>query len=79
MKIVKVRVMKRLCVVQSTINKCETLLTPTTTQLFEVIKKEAPRYIAHYNGVGKYQVGCPWQDEYVVDLNDRSCICSVTP
>ncbi|KAL4567999.1 hypothetical protein LXL04_023598 [Taraxacum kok-saghyz] len=67
--------MKRLCVVQEAINKCETLLTPTATQLFEVIKKEAARYIAHYNGVGKYQVGCPWQDQYVVDLNDRSCTC----
>ncbi|KAL4562472.1 hypothetical protein LXL04_034678 [Taraxacum kok-saghyz] len=67
--------MKRLCVVQAAINKCETLLTPTATQLFEVIKKEAARYIAQYNGAGKYQVGCPWQDQYVVDLNDRSCTC----
>ncbi|KAL4570509.1 hypothetical protein LXL04_026165 [Taraxacum kok-saghyz] len=67
--------MKRLCVVQAAINKCETLLTPTATQLFEVIKKEAARYIAQYNGAWKYQVGCPWQDQYVVDLNDRSCTC----
>ncbi|KAL4588010.1 hypothetical protein LXL04_000888 [Taraxacum kok-saghyz] len=66
---------KRLCVVQAAINKCETLLIPTTTQLFEVIKKEAARYVAQYNGAGKYQVGCPWQDQYVVDLNDRSCTC----
>ncbi|KAL4560423.1 hypothetical protein LXL04_032574 [Taraxacum kok-saghyz] len=35
--------MKRLCVVQAAINKCETLLTLTATQLFEVIKKEAAR------------------------------------
>ncbi|KAL4584992.1 hypothetical protein LXL04_009605 [Taraxacum kok-saghyz] len=47
--------MKRLCVVQAAINKCETLLTPTATQLFEVIKKEATRYVAQYNGTGKYQ------------------------
>ena len=67
--------MKRLCVVQAAINKCETLLTPTATQLFEVIKKEAARYVAQYNGAGKYQVGCAWQDQYVVDLNDRSCTC----
>ncbi|KAL4592740.1 hypothetical protein LXL04_005744 [Taraxacum kok-saghyz] len=67
--------MKRLCVVQAAINKCETLLTPTATQLFEVIKKEAARYVAQYNGAVKYQVGCPWQDQYVVDLNDRSCTC----
>ena len=67
--------MKRLCVVQAAINKCETLLTPTATQLFEVIKKEAVRYVAQYNSAGKYQVGCPWQDQYVVDLNDRSCTC----
>ncbi|KAL4566631.1 hypothetical protein LXL04_030751 [Taraxacum kok-saghyz] len=67
--------MKRLCVVQAAINKCEILLTPTATQLFEVIKKEAARYVAQYNGAGKYQVGCPWQDQYVVDLNDRSCTC----
>ncbi|KAL4557525.1 hypothetical protein LXL04_035706 [Taraxacum kok-saghyz] len=67
--------MKRLCVVQAAINKCETLLTPTETQLFEVIKKEAARYVAQYNGAEKYQVGCPWQDQYVVDLNDKSCTC----
>ncbi|KAL4581420.1 hypothetical protein LXL04_017634 [Taraxacum kok-saghyz] len=35
--------MKRLCVVQAAINKCETLLTPTTSQLFEVGRPKKKR------------------------------------
>ncbi|KAI3505230.1 hypothetical protein L1887_27221 [Cichorium endivia] len=67
--------MKRLCVVQQKIDKCQGLLTPTATQLLEDIKKEASKFTATYNGAGKYQVNCPWQDQFVVNLNERTCTC----
>ena len=67
--------MKRLCVVQKEIDKCEGLLTPTATTLFEKIKADASKYVAKYNGAGKYQVASTWQDQYVVNLNDQSCNC----
>nr|KAJ0220763.1 hypothetical protein LSAT_V11C200050740 [Lactuca sativa] len=67
--------MKRLCVVQKEIDKCEGLLTPTATTLFEKIKADASKYVAKYNGAGKYQVASTWQDQYVVNLNDHSCSC----
>nr|KAJ0212467.1 hypothetical protein LSAT_V11C400187490 [Lactuca sativa] len=67
--------MKRLCVVQKEIDKCEGLLTPTTTTLFEKINTDATKYVAKYNGAGKYQVASTWQDQYVVNLNDQSCSC----
>ncbi|KAL4590635.1 hypothetical protein LXL04_003572 [Taraxacum kok-saghyz] len=45
------------------------------THLFEVIKKDAERYTTHYNGAAKYQVGCPWENQFVVNLNDNNCTC----
>nr|KAJ0187838.1 hypothetical protein LSAT_V11C900459490 [Lactuca sativa] len=48
--------MKRLCVVKKEIDKCEGLLTPTATTMFEKIKTDAAKYVAKYNGTGKYQV-----------------------
>ena len=48
--------MKRLCVVQKEIDKCEGLLTPIATIVFEKIKTDAAKYVAKYNRTGKYQV-----------------------
>ncbi|XP_023751678.1 uncharacterized protein LOC111900030 [Lactuca sativa] len=62
--------MKRLCVVQKEIDKCEGLLTPTATTLFEKIKTDASKYVATYNGAGKYQVASTWQYQYVVSHVD---------
>nr|KAJ0189905.1 hypothetical protein LSAT_V11C800394380 [Lactuca sativa] len=45
--------MKRLCVVQKEIDKCEGPLTPTTTTMFDKIKTDAAKYVAKYNGVGR--------------------------
>nr|KAJ0211156.1 hypothetical protein LSAT_V11C400183650 [Lactuca sativa] len=67
--------MKSLCVVQREIDKCEGLLTPTTTTVFEKVKTDATKYVAKYNGTGKCQVASTWQDQYVVNLNDQSCSC----
>nr|KAJ0205095.1 hypothetical protein LSAT_V11C500276140 [Lactuca sativa] len=65
--------MKRLCVVQKEIDKCEGLLTPTSTMVFDKIKIDATKYVAKYNGAGKYQVTNTWQDQYVVNLNEQIC------
>ncbi|XP_023736135.1 uncharacterized protein LOC111884038 [Lactuca sativa] len=48
------------------IDKCEGLLNPIATTVFEKIKTDAAKYVAKYNGAGKY---------YVVNLNDQSCGC----
>nr|KAJ0210381.1 hypothetical protein LSAT_V11C400202420 [Lactuca sativa] len=40
-----------------------------------MIKADASKYVAKYNGAGKYQVASTWQDQYVVNLNDQSCSC----
>nr|KAJ0197962.1 hypothetical protein LSAT_V11C700364480 [Lactuca sativa] len=72
--------MKRLCVVQKEIDKCEGLLTPTATTLFEKIKTDAAKYVAKYNGAGKYQVASKWQDQYVVNLkmgDYRHVVCAI--
>ncbi|XP_052625000.1 uncharacterized protein LOC111916210 [Lactuca sativa] len=39
------------------------------------IKADASKYVAKYNGAGKYQVASTWKDQYVVNLNDQSCSC----
>nr|KAJ0201562.1 hypothetical protein LSAT_V11C600322270 [Lactuca sativa] len=54
--------MKSLCVVQKEIDKREGLLTPTATTMFEKIKTDS-------------QVARTWQDQYVVNLNNKSCSC----
>nr|KAJ0200557.1 hypothetical protein LSAT_V11C600303890 [Lactuca sativa] len=43
--------------------------------LYEEIKTQAAKYVAKYNGAGKYQVASTWQDQYVVNLNEISCTC----
>nr|KAJ0188539.1 hypothetical protein LSAT_V11C900469790 [Lactuca sativa] len=60
--------MKSLCVVLKEKDKCERLLTPTATTVFEKIKTDAAKYVAKYNGAGKYQVASTWQDQYMVGM-----------
>nr|KAJ0227018.1 hypothetical protein LSAT_V11C100013540 [Lactuca sativa] len=67
--------MKRLCVVQKVIDKCQGELSTTATITLEDIKAEATKFVAKYNGTGKYQVASTWHDQYVVNLNERSCTC----
>ncbi|XP_023735921.1 uncharacterized protein LOC111883830 [Lactuca sativa] len=57
---IRVYLMKRLCVVQKEIDKCEGLLSPTATTVFEKIKTDAAKYVAKYNGAGKYVVCAIW-------------------
>ena len=67
--------MRRMCIVQKKIDSCHGRLTPTASDLFEAIKKEAAKYTAVFAGSGKYQVGCQWEDQFVVNFNDNSCSC----
>nr|KAJ0219091.1 hypothetical protein LSAT_V11C300125620 [Lactuca sativa] len=48
---------------------------PIRTLQLKEIKTQAAKYVAKYNGAGKYQVASTWQDQYVVNLNERSCTC----
>ncbi|GKA62113.1 heat stress transcription factor B-4-like protein [Tanacetum coccineum] len=48
--------MKRIVNVQSVIDKCTGLLTPTATRIMESIKKEANFMKVQWNGANKYQV-----------------------
>nr|KAJ0208381.1 hypothetical protein LSAT_V11C500271910 [Lactuca sativa] len=75
LKYIKEYLMKRLFVVQKKIDKCQGELSITTTIILEEIKTKAAKYVANYNGAGKYQVASTWHDQYVVNLNERSCTC----
>ena len=44
--------MRRMCIVQKKIDSCHGRLTPTTSDLFEAIKKEAAKYTAVFAGQG---------------------------
>nr|KAJ0222672.1 hypothetical protein LSAT_V11C200098170 [Lactuca sativa] len=48
--------MKILCVVQKEIDKCECLLTPTSTIVFDKINNDVAKYVAKYNVAENYQV-----------------------
>ncbi|XP_076943214.1 uncharacterized protein LOC143613383 [Bidens hawaiensis] len=50
--------MRRIVTVLGIIDKCEVLLTPRATQLFEAIKKQANHYSVQWNGGDLYEV-CP--------------------
>nr|XP_043638349.1 uncharacterized protein LOC122609365 [Erigeron canadensis] len=67
--------MRRLAIVQKDIDKCRGPLTPVATGLFEIIKKEAFKYKATFNGYAKFEVVGPWMDQCVVNMENRTCSC----
>nr|KAJ0215940.1 hypothetical protein LSAT_V11C300136200 [Lactuca sativa] len=68
-------IMKKLVIVQKTIDKCSGPLTPTATKTLEKIKGEAAEYRAVFCGNGKYQV-TGGVDQCVVDITQRTCSCN---
>nr|KAJ0220802.1 hypothetical protein LSAT_V11C200091720 [Lactuca sativa] len=50
-------------------------LTPTATKIMEKNEAAATQYIAEWCGDEKYQVKGPWNDQHVVDMHERVCIC----
>ena len=67
--------MKRIVNVEKEIDKATGPLTPTATKLLQKIKYQAEEYTASFCGNGKYQVSGPWQDQCVVNVNQRTCSC----
>ncbi|GJR22314.1 heat stress transcription factor B-4-like protein [Tanacetum coccineum] len=67
--------MKRIMNVQSVIEKCTSLLTPTATRIMESIKKEAHLMKVHWNGANKYQVSGSLGDQCIVDVVTMTCSC----
>nr|KAJ0186707.1 hypothetical protein LSAT_V11C900465280 [Lactuca sativa] len=68
-------IMKRIVNVDKEIDKATGPLTPTATKILQKIKDEAKEYITSFCGNGKYQVNGPWQDQCVVNMNQRICSC----
>lgn len=67
--------MKRIVLVQKTIEKCDGPLTPTASIIFEATKKAAHKYIVTWNGRDLYECRGPWQDQAVVNLTTKECSC----
>lgn len=67
--------MKRIVTVRKVIAGCNGPLTPTATKLFEAIKTDASRYTVTWGGSQRYQVNGPHNDQCVVDIGQRSCVC----
>lgn len=67
--------MKRIVIVQKVAEKSQGPLTPSATTIFERIKKAAGKYDVTWNGGNKYQCTRQYADQYVVDMNDKSCTC----
>ncbi|GJT84620.1 mutator type transposase [Tanacetum coccineum] len=67
--------MKRIVVVQKIIEKCDDPLTPAVVRVFDIIKEASSEYIVDWNGADQYQVKGYLQEQYVVNLNQRTCSC----
>ncbi|CAI9303756.1 unnamed protein product [Lactuca saligna] len=72
---IRVYLMKRHCIVQKEIDKCKSILTPTTTTLLDTIKTVASKYKALFCADGTYQVTGMMFDQYVVNLKEGTCSC----
>ncbi|GJT40318.1 mutator type transposase [Tanacetum coccineum] len=66
--------MKRI-VVQKIIEKCDGPLTPAVARVFDIIKEASSECIVDWNGADQYQVKGYLQEQYVVNLNQRTCSC----
>nr|KAJ0211384.1 hypothetical protein LSAT_V11C400227000 [Lactuca sativa] len=72
-----VYIMKKLVIVQKTIEKCSGPLTPTATKTLEKIKGEAVEFRAVFYGNGKYQVtGGEGVDQCVFHITQHTCACN---
>ncbi|GJW39338.1 mutator type transposase [Tanacetum coccineum] len=67
--------MKRIVVVQKIIEKCDGPLTPAVARVFDIIKEASSECIVDWNGADQYQVKGYLQEQYVVNLNQRTCSC----
>ncbi|GJS76062.1 retrovirus-related pol polyprotein from transposon TNT 1-94 [Tanacetum coccineum] len=61
--------------VKNVIAKSKGPLTPATTVLFDAIKYKASFYTVLWNGGTKYQASGPYEDQCVVDIQEKNCSC----
>lgn len=67
--------MKRIVIVQGIIEKYDGPLTPAVAKVFEIIKENASGCIVDWNGADLYQVKGYLQEQYVVNLTQKTCSC----
>nr|XP_043633729.1 uncharacterized protein LOC122604935 [Erigeron canadensis] len=67
--------MKRIVKVQEVIDTCKGPLTPTATEILETNKKDAEKFNVIWNGENRFQVNGPWNEQVVVDMQNRECSC----
>nr|GEZ44932.1 hypothetical protein [Tanacetum cinerariifolium] len=67
--------MKRIVIVQKIIQKSDGPLTPAITKVFNKIKEPASKCSVDWNGFDLFQVKGPYQDQCVVNLNQKTCLC----
>nr|GEW11509.1 hypothetical protein [Tanacetum cinerariifolium] len=67
--------MKRVVNVKKVISMSPCPLTPAATKLFEAIKYKATFYMVLSNGGTKYQASGPYEDQCVVDMEEKNCSC----
>lgn len=67
--------MKRIVVVQKVIEESDGPLTPSVTKVFKAIKDESAKYNVEWNGADLLQVKGPWNDQHVVNLQQKNCSC----
>ncbi|KAL4555306.1 hypothetical protein LXL04_037922 [Taraxacum kok-saghyz] len=68
-------IMKKLVLVQKTVDSSPGPLTSTANKTLEKIKIEAPEYRAVFCGNDKYQVSGHGLEQFVVDMKQQTCSC----
>nr|XP_027083986.1 uncharacterized protein LOC113706312 [Coffea arabica] len=56
-------------------SKHEGLLCPAIFEILEKAKQEQCMCIASYAGTMKYQISCPFGEQYIVDMAAKTCSC----
>ncbi|GJY91229.1 mutator type transposase [Tanacetum coccineum] len=67
--------MKRIVIIQKIIQKCYGQLTPVVAKLFDKIKVASIGCTMEWNGSELYQVKVSHQEQYVVNLTQKTCSC----
>ncbi|GJW36524.1 ribonuclease H-like domain-containing protein [Tanacetum coccineum] len=75
LEFVREYLMKRIVNVKKVISKSPGPLTPAATKLFEAIKYKATFYTVLWNGGTKYQASGPYEDQCVIDMEEKNCSC----
>ncbi|GKB36414.1 FAR1-related sequence 10, partial [Tanacetum coccineum] len=75
LEFVREYLMKRIMIVQKVIQKCYGQLTPAVAKLFDKIKVASTGCTMEWNGSELYQVKVSHQEQYVVNLTQKTYSC----